>query len=40
MEVGCFWGHRPKGLTLYRIMAHLAWSFAWAGVIKEALKRR
>jgi hypothetical protein len=40
MEAGSFWGHRPKELTLYRIMAHLSWSFAWGGVITDALKRR
>ena len=40
MEVGSLWGYRPKGLTLYRILAHLAWSFSWASVIKEAYRRR
>src|SRR5688500_7335319 len=40
MEVGAFLGHRPKELTLYRVLAHFAWSFSWAGVIKAAYKRR
>ncbi len=40
MEVGSFLDYRPEGLTLYRILAHLAWTFSWAGVVKEAYKRR
>ena len=39
MEAGAYLGYRPKGLTLYRILAHLAWSFSWAGVIKESWGR-
>jgi hypothetical protein len=40
MEIGVLSGHRPPGTNLYRVLAHLAWTFSWAAVLKTAYRRR
>lgn len=40
MEIGILSGHRPPGTNLYRVLAHLSWTFSWAAVLKTAYKRR
>jgi hypothetical protein len=36
MEVGHFFGYQPYGSGLYRILAHVGWTFAWAGIYRRA----
>lgn len=36
MEIGHFLGYQPKGSTFFSILAHLGWTFAWAGVFRRA----
>ena len=36
MELGGFLRYTPEGSTLFRVLAHLGWSFAWAGVYGRA----
>ena len=36
MEIGILLGYEPKGSAFYRILAHLGWSFAWAGIYRRA----
>ena len=36
MEVSHFLGYQPEGAILYRILAHLGWTFAWAGIYRKA----
>jgi hypothetical protein len=36
MEVGHLFGYDPKGSVFYRILAHLGWTFAWAGIYRRA----
>jgi hypothetical protein len=40
MEIGSWRGYRPEGLAFYRVLAHLAWTFSWAGVLKDVRARR
>jgi hypothetical protein len=39
MEVGILLGHEPNGSAFYRILAHLGWAFAWAGIFRRARAR-
>jgi hypothetical protein len=36
MEVGLLLGYAPSGSVLYRVLAHLGWTFAWAGIYRRA----
>ena len=36
MEVGILLGYEPRGTGLYRILAHLGWACAWAGIYRRA----
>ena len=36
MEVSHFLGFQPEGAYLYRLLAHLGWTFAWAGIHRRA----
>ena len=36
MELGHVLGYQPRGLTLYRVLAHIGWTFAWAGIYRRA----
>lgn len=36
MEIGILLGYAPNGTTLYRILAHLGWACAWAGIYRRA----
>lgn len=36
MEVGHFFSYDPKGSVFYRILAHVGWTFAWAGIYRKA----
>ncbi len=36
METGILLGYAPRGSTLYRVLAHLGWTFAWAGIYRRA----
>lgn len=36
MEVGILLGHRPEGTGLFRVFAHVGWTFAWAGILRRA----
>jgi hypothetical protein len=36
MEVGHFLGYSPKGSLLFRLLGHLGWTFAWAGIFRRA----
>jgi len=36
MEVGTLVGYTPRGTLFYRILAHLGWTFAWAGIYRRA----
>ncbi len=36
MEVGHWLGYAPKGTGFYRILAHVGWTFAWAGIYRRA----
>jgi hypothetical protein len=36
MEIGHFLGYQPEGSGFYRILAHLGWTFAWAGIYRRA----
>jgi|KBSSwiStaDraftv2_1062776.scaffolds.fasta_scaffold744497_1 hypothetical protein len=40
MEVGILYGYKPKETELFRIMAHLGWTFAWAGILRRARQSR
>tara|TARA_R110002096_G_scaffold203718_5_gene389041 strand:+ start:953 stop:1387 length:435 start_codon:yes stop_codon:yes gene_type:complete len=42
MEIGCLFGYQPDGHGLFRVLAHLGWTFAWADLLREAkgLRRR
>ncbi len=39
MEIGILLGYEPRGSGFYRILAHLGWTFAWAGVYRRARAR-
>ena len=36
MEVSQFLGYQPEGAILYRLLAHVGWTFAWAGIYRRA----
>jgi hypothetical protein len=36
MEIGHVFRHDPTGSVFYRILAHLGWTFAWAGIYRRA----
>jgi hypothetical protein len=40
MEAGHLLGYVPKGTILYRVLAHLGWTFAWAGIYRRARASR
>jgi hypothetical protein len=39
MEVGILLGHEPRGSGFYRLLAHLGWACAWAGIYRRARAR-
>jgi hypothetical protein len=39
MEVGILLGYEPRGAGLYRVLAHLGWTCAWAGIYRRARAR-
>ena len=39
MEAGILMGHEPTGSVFYRILAHLGWACAWAGIYRRARAR-
>lgn len=36
MEIACLAGYKPEGHALFRFLAHLGWTFAWANFLREA----
>ena len=36
MEVGLLLGYQPRDSGLFRVLAHVGWTFAWAGVYRQA----
>jgi hypothetical protein len=40
MEIGIALGHEPPGTALYRVLAHVSWTFSWAAVLKKANRHR
>jgi hypothetical protein len=36
MEAGHFLDCQPIGSGLYRLLAHVGWTFAWAGIYRRA----
>lgn len=40
MEVGMALGYEPELSTLYRILAHMGWTFAWTPILRRAWKSR
>ena len=36
MELWIAAGYRPEGVTLFRVLAHLGWTFAWGKILKRA----
>ena len=36
MELGHWIGYQPEGMALYRVLGHLSWTFAWAGIYRRA----
>ena len=36
MELASFLGYQPEGAGVYRLLAHLGWTFAWAGIYRRA----
>ena len=36
MEVGILLGYEPRGAVFYRVVAHLGWTCAWAGIYRRA----
>jgi hypothetical protein len=39
MEAGHFLGYQPNGSGLYRVLAHVGWTFAWAGIYRRARQK-
>jgi hypothetical protein len=36
MEIGILLGYAPRGSGFYRVLAHLGWTCAWAGIYRRA----
>jgi len=39
MEVGGLLGYEPRDSGLFRVMAHVGWTFAWGGIYRRARAR-
>jgi len=38
MEILTYYGYRPEGALLFKIFAHLGWTFFWVSILKDIRK--